>query len=41
MTAHSAFWPQVPGHGSIHFNLIHALSLEQSLLRIHSGLHPM
>lgn len=41
ITVHSAFWPQVPGHGSIHLFLIQALSLEQSLFRTHSGLHSL
>lgn len=38
-TSHKAFWPQVPGHGSIHLFLMHALSWGHSLLRTHSGLH--
>jgi hypothetical protein len=39
-TSHLAFWPQVPGHGSTHFCLTHALSLGQSELITHSGLQP-
>lgn len=41
MTLHSAFVPQVPGHGSVHLCLTQALSLGQSLFKTHSGLHPM
>lgn len=40
ITLHSAFWPQVPGQGSMHLFLTHALSRGQSLLRTHSGLQP-
>lgn len=36
-TLHSAFIPHEPGHGSIHFSLIQALSLEQSEFIVHSG----
>lgn len=32
-----AFWPHVPGHGSLHFWLMHDLSWGHSELRIHSG----
>lgn len=35
-----AFDAHVPGHGSRHLLLIHALSREQSELRTHSGRHP-
>lgn len=35
-----AFSPQSPGHGSRHLLEIHALLLEQSELRTHSGRHP-
>lgn len=37
-TLHSAFTPHVPGQGSVHFSLIHALSLGQSEFMVHSGL---
>lgn len=37
-TRHWAFWPHDPGHGSLHFWLIHAKWLEHSELLIHSGL---
>lgn len=40
ITVHSAFWPQVPGQGSSHLFLMHALFLGQSLLRTHSGRQP-
>lgn len=33
-----AFHPQEPGHGSLHFSLIHATLLGQSALIVHSGL---
>lgn len=38
---HCVFSPQVPGQGSKHLFLIHALSWEQSMLITHSGLHPL
>lgn len=38
-TWHLAFSPQVPGHGSMHFWLIQALSKWHSALFTHSGLH--
>lgn len=38
-TVHSAFWPHIPGHGSLHFWFIQALSLGQSAFNTHSGLH--
>ena len=38
LTLHFAFRPQSPGQGSWHFLLIHALSVGQSALIIHSGL---
>lgn len=38
ITAHSAFWPHVPGQGSTHFRLIHAKLFGHSLLLMHSGL---
>lgn len=38
-TWHLAFTPQVPGHGSWHFWLIHALSWAQSELTAHSARH--
>lgn len=41
ITLHSAFWPQVPGQGSMHLFLIHALSLGHSVFRTHSGLQPL
>jgi len=41
MTSHRAFCPHVPGQGSTHLFLTHALSLEQSLLMTHSGLQPV
>lgn len=34
----TVFRPQLPGHGSTHFWLIQALSLEHSALVTHSGL---
>ena len=37
ITWHLASMPQVPGHGSIHFRLEHALLAGQSELEIHSG----
>lgn len=37
-TWHSALLPHIPGHGSLHFWLIHAKWLAHSLLLIHSGL---
>lgn len=40
-TWHSALSPQVPGHGSRHLLLTHARSRGQSVLRTHSGLHPV
>lgn len=39
-TWHSAFWPQVPGQGSWHLFLIHALFHAQSELYMHSGRQP-
>lgn len=36
-TRHSAFNPQVPGHGSLHFFFIQAKLKEHSLLATHSG----
>lgn len=41
ITLHSAYKPHIPGHGSRHLLLIHALSLGHSLFRTHSGLHPV
>lgn len=38
-TSQKAFIPQVPGHGSAHFCLMHARYCGQSELRRHSGLH--
>lgn len=38
ITWHSAFWPHIPGHGSLHFPAIQARWLEHSLLLTHSGL---
>lgn len=38
-TSQNAFIPQVPGHGSEHFCLMHARYCGQSELRRHSGLH--
>lgn len=38
MTSHWAFWPQVPGQGSLHLFLIQALSRGHSGLSTHSGL---
>lgn len=35
-----AFWPQVPGHGSVHLFLTHALFEGQSEFKTHSGLQP-
>jgi hypothetical protein len=40
-TAHCAFCPQVPGHGSTHLFLMHALFLWHSVLSTHSGLQPV
>ena len=40
MVLHSAFTPQVPGHGSTHLLLEQACRRLQSELRIHSGRHP-
>lgn len=40
MTWHSAFWAHVPGHGSLHLLLMHALLDWHSAFTIHSGLHP-
>lgn len=40
ITWHSAFWPQVPGHGSLHLLRIHALLDRHSEFITHSGLHP-
>lgn len=39
--AHSVFSPQVPGQGSTHLLRIQALSCGQSMLKTHSGLHPL
>ena len=39
LTVHSAFIPHVPGQGSIHLFLWHALSEGQSEFTTHSGLH--
>lgn len=41
ITLHSAFSPQVPGQGSVHLFLIHALFLGHSVLSTHSGLQPL
>lgn len=41
MTEQTALVPQVPGQGSIHLYLLHALSWGQSLLSKHSGLHSL
>lgn len=38
ITWQRAFCPHVPGHGSVHFLLIHALSCGHSELTTHSGL---
>lgn len=38
ITLHCAPLPQEPGHGSLHFSLIHAKLLVHSELIIHSGL---
>ena len=38
-TWHRAFMPQVPGQGSMHFRLEHALLAGQSELDTHSGRH--
>ena len=38
-TLHSALIPHVPGQGSIHLFLWHALSEGQSEFTTHSGLH--
>lgn len=35
-----ALFPQVPGHGSLHFWLMQALFKEHSELTVHSGLQP-
>lgn len=40
-TSQKAFIPQVPGHGSAHFCLMHARYCGQSELRRHSGLHSL
>lgn len=40
-TLHSAFVPQVPGHGSTHLLLTHDLRLSQSEFWTHSGRHPV
>lgn len=40
MTWHSAFRPHVPGQGSLHFELMHAVFDEQSELITHSGRQP-
>lgn len=37
-TWHSAFWLQVPGHGSLHLFIMQALFETQSELTVHSGL---
>lgn len=37
-TRHSAFGPHSPGHGSLHFWLIHAKWLRHSAFETHSGL---
>lgn len=37
MTLQTAPEPQEPGHGSLHFSLMHALLLEHSELIEHSG----
>lgn len=39
-TSQIAFWPHVPGQGSLHLFCIHALFFAQSLFNTHSGLHP-
>lgn len=36
-TRQFAFTPHEPGQGSTHFSLMHANSLEQSVLIVHSG----
>lgn len=36
-----AFCPHVPGQGSTHLFLIHALFLGQSVFNTHSGRHPV
>lgn len=38
---HSAFIPQVPGHGSLHLLLVQALLRSQSEFDTHSGRHPV
>jgi hypothetical protein len=38
MTWQTAFLPQIPLHGSIHFSFMQALSFGHSLLITHSGL---
>lgn len=40
ITWQSAFCPHVPGHGSAHFRLTHALRAGHSELTTHSGLQP-
>lgn len=40
MTKHSAFGPHEPGQGFWHLFLIHALLDAQSVLSVHSYLHP-
>lgn len=40
MTWQTALGLQVPGHGSLHLLLIHALLDGQSEFRVHSGLQP-
>lgn len=40
ITLQIAFCPHVPGHGSTHLLLKHALSLEQSEFKTHSGRQP-
>lgn len=37
--SHNAFWPQVPGHGSVHLLRIQALLCGHSVFNIHSGRH--
>ena len=41
MTEQVAWRPQVPGHGLTHLLLEQARSLSQSVLMMHSGLHPL
>ena len=40
-TSHRAFWPHVPGQGSLHFWRMHARSRLQSWLNTHSGRQPI